>query len=60
MWDFHVCVSACMRGRTVDGVRVCNLRRRLNLAVSLTHTAFIASTKAIVSIASIMTNNQKA
>ena len=51
-------VSACMRGRTVDVVRVCNLRRQLNSAVSLTHAAFIASTKAILSIASIMTNNQ--
>ena len=58
MWDFRVCVSACMRGRTVDSVRVCHLRRRLNSAVYLTHTAYIASTKAILSIASIMTNNQ--
>ena len=47
-----------MRGWTVNGVRVCNLRRRLNSAVSLTHAAFIASTKAILSIVSIMTNNQ--
>ena len=47
-----------MRGRTVDGVRVCNLRRRLSSAVYLTHTAYIASTKAILSIASIMINNQ--
>ena len=53
-----MCVYACMRGRTVDGVRVCNLRRRLSSAVYLTHTAYIASTKAILSIASIMTNNQ--
>ena len=53
-----MCVSACMRGRTVDGVRVCNLRRRLNSAVYLTQTAYIASTKDILSIASIMINNQ--
>ena len=58
MWDFHVCVSACMRGRTLDGVRVYDLRRRLNSVVYVTHTAYIASTKAILSIASIMTNNQ--
>ena len=49
-----MCVSACMRGLTVDGVRVCNLRRRLNSVVSFTHTAYIASTKAILSIASII------
>ena len=53
-----MCVSACMRGRTVDGVRVCNLRRRLDSVVSFTHTVYIASTKAILCIASIMTNNQ--
>ena len=38
-----ICVSACMRGRTVDGVRVCNLRHRLNSVVYFTHVAYIAS-----------------
>ena len=52
-----MCVTACMRGRTVDGVRVCNLRRWLNSVVYFTHTAYIASSKDILSIASIMTNN---
>ena len=52
------CVSASMHGRTVNGVRVCNLHRRLNSVVYFTHTAYIASTKAIIAIASIMTNNQ--
>ena len=51
-------VSACMRGWTVDGVRVCNLRHWLNSVICLTHTAYVASTKATLSIASIMTNNQ--
>ena len=50
-------VSACMRGWTVDGVRVCNLRHWLNSVICLTHTAYVASTKATLSIASIMTNN---
>ena len=52
-------MSACMRGRTVDGVHVCNLRRRLNSVVYFTHSAYyIASTKAILSIASMMADNQ--
>ena len=51
-------VYACMRGWTVDGVRVCNLRHWLNYVICLTHTAYVASTKATLSIASIMTNNQ--
>ena len=59
MWDFHICVSACMRGRTVDSVRVCNLRHRLNSVVYFTHVAYIASTSRLfLSMASIMTNNQ--
>ena len=46
-----MCVSACMRGRTVGGVRVCNLNRRLNSVVYFTHSAsYIASSKAILSI----------
>ena len=54
-----MCVSACMRGRTVDGVRVCNLRHRLNSVVYFTHVAYIASTSRLfLSSASIMTNNQ--
>ena len=53
-----MCVSACMSGRTVDGVRLCNLRRRLISVVSFTHTVYIASTKAILSVTSIMTNKQ--
>ena len=54
-----MCVSACMRGRTVDGVRVCNLRHRLNSVVYFTHVAYIASTSRLfLSMASIMTNNQ--
>ena len=48
-----------MRGRTVDGVRVCNLHHRLNSVVYFTHIAFIASTSNLfLSMASIMTNNQ--
>ena len=48
-----------MRGRTVDGVRVCNLRHRLNSAVYFTHVAYIASTSRLfLSMASIMTNNR--
>ena len=42
----------------MDGVRVCNLRHWLNYVICLTHTAYVASTKATLSIASIMTNNQ--
>ena len=38
------CVFACMRGRTLDGVRVCNLRHRLNSVVYFTHIVYIAST----------------
>ena len=54
-----MCVSACMRGRTVDGVRVCNLRHRLNSVVYFTHVAYISSTSRLfLSMASIMTNNQ--
>ena len=41
----------------MDGVRVCNLPRRLNSPVYLTHCIY-SSTKATLSIASIMTNNQ--
>ena len=48
-----------MRGRTVDGVRVCNVRHRLNSVVYFTHIAYIASTSRLfLSMASIMTNNQ--
>ena len=61
IWDFHVCV--CVHARTDCGrcasVRVCNLRRRLNSVVYFTHSAsYIASSKAILSIASIKTDNQ--
>ena len=42
----------------MDGLRVCNLRHWLNYVICLTHTAYVASTKATLSIASIMTNNQ--
>ena len=53
-----VLLGKSVRVWTVDGVRVCNLRRRLNSVVYPTHSAYIASTKATLSIASIMTNNQ--
>ena len=48
-----------MGGRTVDGVRLCNLRRRLNSVVYFTHAAYIASTMSILHIAFIMTNKPK-
>ena len=48
-----------MRGRTVDGMRVCNLRHRLNSVVYFIHVAYIASTSRLfLSMASIMTNNR--